>query len=459
MAAYLCLPKGLFSVNFTKIEFEWRKIRVIYLKIDEHTWTKAAHCGIGEKTESSKDFDYSLEDLVDSDEPPVTCQLCNRHGHNDSDCTLLRPSPSTEMLAPIRPWLNKELSKAITKYYKENKLAKSRKVEIMRFIEELRDLLAKSLGDAEIKLTSFGSVVNGFGTADCDLDLCLKSTKLSAEGHIRKLSENLRNFEFKTECVINAKVPIVKFEHASSGYKGDISFGNCLALRNSEMLNTYASLDKRVPRLGLYLKHWAKQNRLNSSPHGSFSSYSLIVMLIHYLQRGCQPPVLPFLQELAAEEPREKLEGWDVTFARLSPAEWEKRNKQTLAELFRGFMRYYSGVFDASFDVVQIRSSSPLHKMDKRDGTRRWNQFTFCVEDPFDLSHNLTAGIKTEVYLLFLTRIRAGLSQMALADQRTVKCSQMGMEPPSMESLSLTSISSRNGQPGKENEGLMIFFF
>jgi len=67
------------------------------------------------------------------------------------------------------------------------------------------------------------------------------------------------------------------------------------------MLNTYASLDKRVPRLGLYLKHWAKQNRLNSSPHGSFSSYSLIVMLIHYLQRGCQPPVLPFLQEVATE--------------------------------------------------------------------------------------------------------------------------------------------------------------
>jgi hypothetical protein len=55
-------------------------------------------------------------------------------------------------------------------------------------------------------------------------------------------------------------------------------------------------------------------------------------------------------------------------------------NKQTLAELFIGFLHYFLGKFDPKMDVVQIRQSAPLFKMDKTNGNKRWDQYTFVSE-------------------------------------------------------------------------------
>lgn len=47
------------------------------------------------------------------------------------------------------------------------------------------------------------------------------------------------------------------------------------------------SVDWRVSCLVLFVKHWAKAQNINDASHGTISSYSLVLMVIHYLQCKC----------------------------------------------------------------------------------------------------------------------------------------------------------------------------
>lgn len=76
-----------------------------------------------------------------------------------------------------------------------------------------------------------------------------------------------------------------------------MSLYNVLALENTHLLRTYSKLDRRIHQLGIMTKIWAKNCEIGNASKGSLSSYSYIIMLIHYLQRT-NPPVAPFLQEV-----------------------------------------------------------------------------------------------------------------------------------------------------------------
>ena len=64
------------------------------------------------------------------------------------------------------------------------------------------------------------------------------------------------------------------------------------------------------------------------------------------------------------------------------------RNKMSVAELWMGFLNFYAGDFDDARLVVSIRMSRHLSKFEKM-----WNSPCIAIEDPFDLNHNLGAGI------------------------------------------------------------------
>jgi terminal uridylyltransferase len=49
----------------------------------------------------------------------------------------------------------------------------------------------------------------------------------------------------------------------------------------------------------LQVKKWAKVCNVNDASNATMSSYSIIIMLLHYLQTTT-PPVLPFLQDVRA---------------------------------------------------------------------------------------------------------------------------------------------------------------
>ena len=114
-------------------------------------------------------------------------------------------------------------------------------------------------------------------------------------------------------------------------------------------------------------------------------------MLISLCQR-IQPPVLPYLQdnnefgltiELLDDE-------YEVQFAQPDAAHMKnfRKNNMTLGELYVAFFDYF-GSFDWQDQVVQIRSPAQLWKFDKE-----WHRSSMAIEDPFDLAHNLVAGVR-----------------------------------------------------------------
>lgn len=196
---------------------------------------------------------------------------------------------------------------------------------------------------------------------------------------------------------INAKVPIVKFRHKKTDIEGDISLYNTLALQNTDLLRSYAEIDERTKVLGHVVKYFAKICRIGDASCGSLSSYAYIIMVIHYLM-NTSPPVLPCLQKLNKENFSKKetnlnIDGWDCWFNKdlKSLADvWPhyKANKQSIGELWLGFLRYYTEVFDWDEHVVCIRDTDSLTRQSKS-----WTKHRLAIEDPFELTHNLAAGV------------------------------------------------------------------
>ena len=85
------------------------------------------------------------------------------------------------------------------------------------------------------------------------------------------------------------------------------------------------------------------------------------------------------------------VDGWNAWFYsdfRALCQKWRARNQQSVSELWLGFLKYYACEFDDKSNVVCIRQSRTLTKFEKL-----WNSPAIAIEDPFDLSHNLGAGI------------------------------------------------------------------
>ena len=63
-------------------------------------------------------------------------------------------------------------------------------------------------------------------------------------------------------------------------------------------------------------------------------------------------------------------------------------NQEPPSVLWLGFLLYYAELFDFRQQVVCIRQLRPLYRLEKM-----WTDRPIAIEDPFDLNHNLGAGI------------------------------------------------------------------
>ena len=111
--------------------------------------------------------------------------------------------------------------------------------------------------------------------------------------------------------------------------------------------------------------------------------------------------MLPVLQEMyEGERPRKLVDGWDAWFCeemRLVKAwpGWGK-NKTSVGQLWVDFLDFFARKWDDKTLVVSIRQSRDLSKFEKM-----WISPCIAIEDPFELSHNLGAGISRKSESLF----------------------------------------------------------
>ncbi|KXT18621.1 hypothetical protein AC579_9781 [Pseudocercospora musae] len=207
------------------------------------------------------------------------------------------------------------------------------------------------------------------------------------------------------------------------GIQCDINFFNPLGLHNTQMLRCYSKCDPRVRPMVLFVKSWAKGRKINSSYSGTLSSYGYVMMVLHYLMNVVQPPVLPNLQmpwrpHAGCTPPgatRAEVDGWVVDFWR-NEDEIEQAlhmgqmssNNESLGSLLSGFFQYYSSMgngpqFRWTQQVLSLRSAGGILSKDVKgwvkatteegEGKKIQHRYLFCIEDPFELDHNVARTV------------------------------------------------------------------
>lgn len=242
------------------------------------------------------------------------------------------------------------------------------------------------------RLFIVGSSMTGFATKTSDVDMCLMISENEIDQRrdatviLSSIAKALRACSFvRSPQVIKAKVPIFKFFDAVSGVECDLNINNTVGVRNTHLLRYYAYMDWRVRPLMLFIKKWARFHDINDASKKTISSYSLTLMLIHYLQAGVCPAVLPCLQTL-----KPHLFSTQSDVCRLSlnfepdNVKFESKNVATLGELFLGFLNYYSNIFCYESQVISVRLGRTISRFEifDRDNNMQWKHLN--IEEPFD---------------------------------------------------------------------------
>ncbi|XP_052797071.1 poly(A) RNA polymerase gld-2 homolog A-like [Mya arenaria] len=288
---------------------------------------------------------------------------------------------------------NANITAEIWKYFERNKQSDSmyeRKVDLRNALYAVFKEVFPYSG-----LYMVGSSMSGFATQTSDMDLCLMVTAQQIEGKkeaveiLIAIQNALRRSKFVQQSqVIRAKVPILKFKDSLRSIECDLNINNPVGIRNTHLLRYYASMDWRVRPLVLFVKKWARFHDINDASKQTVSSYSLCLMVLHYLQAGCKPPVLDSVQKLY---PDLFNFGDDVRNLQMNvKIEFKSENTDSLGDLFLGFLKYYTHEFDFESDVASVRQGIrlPVHLV--KTWTRpaeltMWK--CLKVEEPFDKSN------------------------------------------------------------------------
>ena len=84
--------------------------------------------------------------------------------------------------------------------------------------------------------------------------------------------------------LIAAKVPILRFRDTRYNLQIDLNCNNVVGIRNTHLLRAYGTLDWRVQPLVITVKAWARHKNINDAKNMTLSSYTLTLMVIHFLQ-------------------------------------------------------------------------------------------------------------------------------------------------------------------------------
>jgi len=272
----------------------------------------------------------------------------------------------------------------------------------------------------------FGSTFNGFGGSGCDIDMCLFPQGYSVGDKQwltmvrRLLQKHCRHFIRGGIELISAKVPILKFFDREGRLEVDLSVNNPTSIRNTHLLYCYSQSDYRVRPLVLAIKLWAKDHKINEARFQTLSSYTLTLMVLHYLQCGVSPPVIPCLHR---SHPQMFNPDSDIFSLPYTAPPFSSSNKMSLGELLVGFFSYYTnGCFDPNQDVGSIRCGSILPAGDCERFARQhklapgqWSA-RLLMEEPFDRTNAARAVCSDQKWDLVRATLEATSARIEKAN-------------------------------------------
>ncbi|KAM6945034.1 terminal uridylyltransferase 7 [Lycodopsis pacificus] len=358
------------------------------------------------KTQQQKrrSYEFTRQAFTRGKSHMVVCSLCKRDGHLKKDCPEDFKKVQLDPLPPITPEFLCVLDKVCEQCYTDFAPDELEVGVREHILQDLEAFVRRQFAGARLQL--FGSSKNGFGFRQSDLDICmvLEGQETMEDVECISIIESLARMLWKHQGLKNilsittAKVPIVKFFHLRTGLEGDISLYNTLALHNTHLLASYAAIDRRVKILCYVMKVFAKMCDIGDASRGSLSSYAYTLMVLFFLQQR-DPPVIPVLQEIydGKKKPEVLVDGWNVYFfddLKALPSRWPqyRKNTETVGELWLGLLRFYTEDFDFREHVICLRQHGCLTTFNKQ-----WTSKYIVIEDPFDLNHNLGAGLSRKM--------------------------------------------------------------
>nr|CAI5865418.1 unnamed protein product [Callosobruchus analis] len=273
----------------------------------------------------------------------------------------------------------------------------------------------------QCKAYPFGSRISGLGHAFSDLDVFIDTGDMytgtknqdtqSQVTFVRKAANQLNKYKEEFLDILRiagARTPIVQFYHALTDIDCDLSFRHGLSVENTKFLRFCINLQPVTQPLILMIKKWSEANNLKDHDH--ISNYLLSVMAVFYLQTEQHLLSVKRLREVNNGANR-VINGWETVNYTTSIKELQKfvvPCKKSNTELLTGFFQYYAK-FSYNTDVVcpllgytlkktVFENNSRLPPEMKsyanklKSGEPELFRYTasFCVQDPFDLSHNLS---------------------------------------------------------------------
>uniref|UniRef100_A0A0F7Z7R4 polynucleotide adenylyltransferase n=1 Tax=Crotalus adamanteus TaxID=8729 RepID=A0A0F7Z7R4_CROAD len=274
------------------------------------------------------------------------------------------------------------------------------------------------------RLFLVGSSLNGFGTRSSDGDLCLvvKEEPMNQKTEARHILSVLqKHFCRKLSGyidrpqLIRAKVPIVKFRDKVSCVDFDLNVNNVAGIRNTFLLRTYAYIENRVRPLALVVKKWASFHGINDASRGTLNSYSLVLMVLHYLQT-LPEPILPSLQKNYPESFDPTMQLHLVHRAPCTIPPYISKNQSTLGELLLGFLKYYATEFDWNNHMISVREGKAIPRPDGIE----WRNKFICIEEPFDRTNTARAVHEKQKFEVIIDEFQK--SWQRLRDRKDLNC-------------------------------------
>lgn len=310
--------------------------------------------------------------------------------------------------------------------------------ELSACFSQVRDTLQKQL-HGRVKVYPFGSLVTGLALKDSDIDLFLEQTDASSNGvSSRQLFNKIYNFLRRSECFQNvfairhARVPIIRCKHVLSGLSLDINMSSPNSTYNSRFVAELLGRDVRMRELFLFLKLWAKKLKVIGS--GSMTSYCLITLIIFSMQQQKQ---LPSIKQLQTRCPVLEVMGvnYGYSLQQVRPIPASLTTLDLISQFFelynqmdfeRKLLSPYLGCALDLESAFSVPGSFPeyeqqLHAMAKATGEQPepfQNQRCVCVQDPFEMQHNV--GQSISITNLCYLRECLALAHRACNDKKMV---------------------------------------
>jgi poly(A) RNA polymerase GLD2 len=156
-----------------------------------------------------------------------------------------------------------------------------------------------------------------------------------------------------------------------------------------------------VKPLVLVVKLWAQFHGINDAKAMTISSYSLVLMVIHYLQSGCKEAVLPCLHQMYPDKFSPYIDVEKIKVNEQIP-KWDSHNQDSLGELLIGFLEYYARKFDYARAAVSVRLGCHvpiklcMQTRSYKNDPHQWKYL--CVEEPFDLTNTARSVYDKEAF-------------------------------------------------------------